>query len=116
MNRSSLVFQVDACCSRTRARAGRLRFRNTSHPEQWLPDQVRTPVFMPVGTAATLKGLLPEQVEATGCRLMLSNTYHLAIRPGIETIHKAGGVPNFMRWPHALLTDSGGFQMVSLSQ
>ena len=110
-----LNFRIDATCSRTFGRAGRLLFRDSSHPDRLL-DPVLTPVFMPVGTCATLKGLLPEQVAATGCRLMLSNTYHLAVRPGIRIIEKAGGVQNFMRWPHALLTDSGGFQMVSLSK
>ena len=71
---------------------------------------------MPVGTNGTMKGLLPEQVESTGCRLMLSNTYHLASRPGTSIVEKAGGLHQYMRWPHALLTDSGGFQMVSLSK
>lgn len=115
MNRS-LCFTVDAVCSRTRARTGRITFADTSDPNSRLADAVETPVFMPVGTCATLKGLLPQQLEETGCRLMLSNTYHLAIRPGTHTIQKAGGVQKFMRWPHALLTDSGGFQMVSLSK
>jgi len=73
-------------------------------------------MFMPVGTAGTMKGLLPEQVESTGCRLMLSNTYHLSIRPGVEVVEKAGGLHSFMKWPHSLLTDSGGFQMVSLNK
>lgn len=116
MNSRSLSFSVESVCSRTRARCGLIRFRDTSHADKELPDAVETPVFMPVGTSASLKGLLPEQLEATGCRLMLSNTYHLALRPGVRTIQKAGGVQNFMRWPHALLTDSGGFQMVSLSK
>ena len=114
-----LVFAIETRCSRTRARVGELRFRDTrpqARSGQWLPDAVQTPAFMPVGTAASLKGLLPDQVHATGCRLMLCNTYHLAVRPGVDTVRLAGGVHNFMRWPHALLTDSGGFQMVSLSK
>lgn len=115
---SPLTFQVEAKCSRTRARVGRLRFMDTrcSDGSKMLDCVVDTPVFMPVGTAGTMKGILPEQVEATGCRLMLSNTYHLAARPGLGVVEKAGGLHNYMKWPHALLTDSGGFQMVSLSE
>lgn len=77
---------------------------------------VETPVFMPVGTAATVKGLRPEEVEATGARMILANTYHLWVRPGPEQLAQLGGVRPFMRWPHALLTDSGGFQVFSLAQ
>ena len=114
-----LSFIVEATCSRTRARAGLLKFKNTrrttSDDPEWLPCTVETPVFMPVGTAGTMKGLTPDQVESTGCRLMLSNTYHLAARPGIDVIEKAGGLHKYMKWSHGLLTDSGGFQMVSLS-
>jgi queuine tRNA-ribosyltransferase len=77
---------------------------------------VETPVFMPVGTQGTLKGILPEQLEhpEIDCRIMLGNTYHLGLRPGVETMEQAGGLHNFMGWKRALLTDSGGFQMVSL--
>ncbi|XP_039279752.1 queuine tRNA-ribosyltransferase catalytic subunit isoform X2 [Nilaparvata lugens] len=75
---------------------------------------VTTPVFMPVGTQGTLKGLLPEQLEALDCHIILGNTYHLGTRPGPELIRKAGGLHKFMGWNRALLTDSGGFQMVSL--
>lgn len=77
---------------------------------------VETPVFMPVGTAATVKGMRPEEVEATGARLILSNTYHLWLRPGAEQVDALGGVRRFMGWPHALLTDSGGFQVFSLAK
>jgi queuine tRNA-ribosyltransferase len=77
---------------------------------------VDTPVFMPVGTQGTLKGLVPDQLEQLGCRIMLGNTYHLGNRPGASLLEKAGGLHNFMKWKHALLTDSGGFQMVSLLQ
>lgn len=77
---------------------------------------VETPTFMPVGTAATVKGLTPSEVEATGARLILANTYHLWVRPGAELIERRGGVPKFMGWPHALLTDSGGFQVFSLAK
>lgn len=75
---------------------------------------VDTPVFMPVGTQGTLKGLLTEQLEKMDCRIMLGNTYHLGNRPGVETLKAVGGLHNFMNWKRALLTDSGGFQMVSL--
>ncbi|ESP03247.1 hypothetical protein LOTGIDRAFT_205064 [Lottia gigantea] len=69
---------------------------------------------MPVGTQGTLKGLLPEQMEELDCRIMLGNTYHLGHRPGPELLEKAGGLHKFMKWKRSLLTDSGGFQMVSL--
>jgi len=77
---------------------------------------VETPTFMPVGTQATIKGLTPAEVEATGARLILANTYHLWLRPGAELIDRRGGVRAFMRWDHALLTDSGGFQVFSLAE
>ncbi len=77
---------------------------------------IETPTFMPVGTAATVKGLTPAEVEATGARMILANTYHLWVRPGAELIDRQGGVTAFMKWPHALLTDSGGFQVFSLAE
>jgi|GEM_PF-7324 len=76
---------------------------------------VHTPVFMPVGTLATVKSQTPAEIEATGARIILSNTYHLWVRPGPEVIETMGGVPKFMGWPHAMLTDSGGFQVFSLA-
>ncbi|KAL1124076.1 hypothetical protein AAG570_001846 [Ranatra chinensis] len=76
--------------------------------------EVATPVFMPVGTQGTLKGLLPDQLETLGCEIILGNTYHLGNRPGPELLKKAGGLHKFMGWNRSLLTDSGGFQMVSL--
>lgn len=76
---------------------------------------VQTPVFMPVGTLATVKSQTPDEIEATGAKLILANTYHLWVRPGPETLEKLGGVPKFMNWPHAMLTDSGGFQVFSLA-
>lgn len=76
---------------------------------------VETPVFMPVGTLGTVKGLVPAEVEATGARLILANTYHLWLRPGPERIARLGGVQRFMAWPHALLTDSGGYQVFSMT-
>ena len=77
---------------------------------------VATPVFMPVGTQATVKGLAPEAVRATGTEIVLANTYHLMLRPGAERIAALGGLHRFMNWPYPILTDSGGFQVMSLSQ
>jgi len=76
---------------------------------------IRTPAFMPVGTQATVKGVLPEAVRATGADILLGNTYHLMLRPGAERIAALGGLHHFMRWPHPILTDSGGFQVMSLA-
>jgi queuine tRNA-ribosyltransferase len=75
---------------------------------------VRTPAFMPVGTVGTVKGLYPEEVRATGADILLGNTYHLMLRPGAERVAALGGLHGFMKWPHAILTDSGGFQVMSL--
>ncbi|PZU85914.1 MAG: tRNA guanosine(34) transglycosylase Tgt [Chelatococcus sp.] len=77
---------------------------------------IRTPAFMPVGTAATVKGMYPEQVRALGADVVLGNTYHLMLRPGAERVARLGGLHRFMNWPHPILTDSGGFQVMSLSQ
>src|SRR3954453_13896061 len=88
------------------ARLGRL---DTAH------GPVQTPAFMPVGTAATVKAMTPENVAATGARILLGNTYHLMLRPGAERIAALGGLHRFMNWPYAILTDSGGFQVMSLS-
>lgn len=77
---------------------------------------IRTPGFMPVGTAATVKGLLPEQVAATGADVLLGNTYHLMLRPGAERIARLGGLHRFMGWEKPILTDSGGFQVMSLAK
>ncbi len=76
---------------------------------------VATPCFMPCGTQATVKGLAPESVRATGADIVLANTYHLMLRPSAERIAALGGLHAFMHWPHAILTDSGGFQVMSLS-
>lgn len=92
---------------RTMARVGILK---TLH------GYVKTPVFMPVGTQATVKTMTPEEVYQTGGRIILSNTYHLYLRPGHEVIGKAGGLHNFMNWHGPILTDSGGFQVFSLSK
>jgi queuine tRNA-ribosyltransferase len=76
---------------------------------------VATPAFMPVGTQASVKGMLPQAVRAGGADIVLGNTYHLMLRPGAERIAALGGLHTFMNWPHAILTDSGGFQVMSLS-
>ncbi len=77
--------------------------------------EIRTPAFMPVGTAATVKGMLPESVRATGADIVLGNTYHLMLRPGAERVARLGGLHAFMNWPRPILTDSGGFQVMSLT-
>src|SRR5437660_8258940 len=77
---------------------------------------VATPAFLPIGTQATVKGLAPETVRAAGADIVLANTYHLMLRPGAERIAALGGLHRFMNWPHAILTDSGGFQVMSLSE
>ncbi|MFK8251275.1 tRNA guanosine(34) transglycosylase Tgt [Ancylobacter terrae] len=76
---------------------------------------IRTPAFMPVGTAATVKGMYPEQVRALGADIILGNTYHLMLRPGAERVAALGGLHEFARWPYPILTDSGGFQVMSLA-
>jgi queuine tRNA-ribosyltransferase len=88
-----------------RARAGRLRL---AHAE------VLTPAFMPVGTYATVKAMTPEELEGLGAQLIVANTFHLMLRPGAEAVAALGGLHRFMHWPHAILTDSGGFQVFSL--
>jgi len=88
------------------ARRGRL---STAHGE------IETPAFMPVGTAATVKAMRPESVRETGAEIILGNTYHLMLRPGAERIAELGGLHTFMNWPGPILTDSGGFQVMSLS-
>ena len=77
---------------------------------------IRTPAFMPVGTAATVKALYPDQVRATGADIILGNTYHLMLRPGSDRIERLGGLHRFMNWSRPILTDSGGFQVMSLSK
>jgi queuine tRNA-ribosyltransferase len=102
-----IAFELLAECPETRARAGIL---HTAHGD------IPTPVFMPVGTQATVKGLTQRDLwEDLHAPIILSNTYHLFLRPGHETIQKLGGLHQFMSWPGAILTDSGGFQVFSLS-
>ena len=76
---------------------------------------IETPAFMPVGTAATVKTQTPEDVRATGAEILLCNTYHLMLRPGAERIARLGGLHPFMHWDRPILTDSGGYQVMSLS-
>ena len=78
--------------------------------------EIRTPAFMPVGTAGTVKAMLPEHVRATGADIVLGNTYHLMLRPTAERVAALGGLHRFMNWPRPILTDSGGFQVMSLSK
>ena len=78
--------------------------------------EIRTPAFMPVGTAGTVKGLMPDQVRSTGADIILGNTYHLMLRPTAERVKRLGGLHHFMRWPRPILTDSGGFQVWSLAK
>ena len=77
--------------------------------------EIRTPAFMPVGTAATVKAMLPESVRETGADVLLGNTYHLMLRPGAERVARLGGLHRFMNWPRPILTDSGGYQVMSLA-
>jgi queuine tRNA-ribosyltransferase len=77
--------------------------------------EIRTPAFMPVGTAATVKALTVDQVRQSGADILLGNTYHLMLRPTAERVHRLGGLHRFMRWERPILTDSGGFQVMSLS-
>lgn len=78
--------------------------------------EIRTPAFMPVGTAGTVKAMLPGTVRELGADIVLGNTYHLMLRPGAERVARLGGLHKFMNWPHPILTDSGGYQVMSLSQ
>lgn len=100
-------FKLIASCSQTLARVGEW---HTPH------GVVETPRFMPVGTIATVKGLTPAQLKQVGAQIILGNTYHLHIQPGEEIIERAGGLHQFMGWNQPILTDSGGFQVFSLSQ
>ena len=102
-----MKFEVLHKCPTTGARVGKLY---TDH------GVIDTPCFMPVGTKATVKSLSPEEVRETGSQILLSNTYHLYLRPGHELIERAGGLHKFMNWDGAILTDSGGFQVFSLSK
>ncbi len=101
---TAFSFQVEA--QQGHARAGTLE---TAH------GPIQTPVFMPVGTAGTVKAMLPSSVKSTGASIILGNTYHLMLRPGADRMERLGGLHRFMNWPGPILTDSGGFQVMSLS-
>lgn len=104
--RGSVTFELQHVSKDSGARAGIL---HTPHGD------VETPVFMPVGTKATVKTMTPEELEDIGSQIILGNTYHLFLRPGIEIMKKAGGLHKFMNWNRPILTDSGGFQVFSLA-
>ena len=103
----AITFELIKKDSRTKARRGTL---TTPH------GKIQTPIFMPVGTAATVKAMRPEEVKELGAQIILSNTYHLYLRPGHEIVKEAGGVHRFMNWDLPVLTDSGGFQVFSLGK
>ncbi|CAA7614359.1 tRNA guanosine(34) transglycosylase Tgt [Magnetospirillum sp. SS-4] len=100
-------FSFDLLATDGTARLGRI---NTAH------GAIDTPAFMPVGTAGTVKAMLPGSVAATGAQVVLGNTYHLMLRPGAERVARLGGLHRFMNWPGPILTDSGGFQVMSLAK
>lgn len=102
----AVFYELEKECKHTRARAGRLY---TPH------GVIETPVFMPVGTQGTVKTMSPDELRQIGAGIILSNTYHLYLRPGDELIQRAGGLHKFMNWDGAILTDSGGFQVFSLA-
>ena len=104
---SQFSFHCQATCCSTKARVG---IFSTPH------GIVETPRFMPVGTLANVKTLTPVQLQATGAQMVLANTYHLHLQPGEDIVEQAGGVHRFMGWPGPMLTDSGGFQVFSLSE
>ncbi len=104
---SAPAFDFEVLARSGAARAGRL---TTAH------GQVSTPAFMPVGTAGTVKAMTPEAVRETGAEIVLGNTYHLMLRPGAERVARLGGLHRFMNWPGPILTDSGGFQVMSLAK
>jgi queuine tRNA-ribosyltransferase len=104
--RQAILFTIQAHDKKTKARTGLLNLPRSS---------VETPLFMPVGTNATVKAIKNDDLETMGIRLILSNTYHLYLRPGIDVIQGAGGLHSFMSWNYNILTDSGGFQVFSLA-
>ena len=99
-------FSFSVAATDGRARTGTIRTPR---------GDIRTPAFMPVGTAATVKAMMPESVAATGADILLGNTYHLMLRPGAERVARLGGLHRFMNWQRPILTDSGGFQVMSLA-
>jgi len=105
LDRMPLNFRIETTSGK--ARRGQLI---TPH------DEIETPVFMPVGTLASVKGIPQDTLEELGAQIILGNTYHLYLRPGVETVRRMGGLHGFMSWPRAILTDSGGFQVFSLNE
>ena len=103
----AVTYELIHKCKQTGARRGVI---HTPHGD------IQTPVFMPVGTQATVKSMTPDELKnEIDAKIILSNTYHLYLRPGEEVIQEAGGLHKFMNWDRAILTDSGGFQVFSLS-
>ncbi|KAI8910363.1 tRNA-guanine(15) transglycosylase-like protein [Gorgonomyces haynaldii] len=105
MDPQALQFKIKAKCSKTKARSSDMKLPHYT---------VLTPQFMPVATSGVMKGLTTEQLRQLDCHIILGNTYHLALQPGKEFLNECGGLHKFMNWDRAMLTDSGGFQMVSL--
>jgi len=103
----AILFEFDVEATDGAARTGTLRLPN---------GEVETPVFMPVGTAATVKTLTPEEVEGLGARIILNNAYHLYLRPGHEVVQRLGGLHRFQNWQRPIVTDSGGYQVFSLAE
>ena len=99
-------FEFSIAATDGKARTGAILMRR---------GEIRTPAFMPVGTAATVKAMKPADVRATGADIILGNTYHLMLRPGAERMARLGGLHGFMGWDRPILTDSGGYQVMSLS-
>ncbi|MCF0111195.1 MAG: tRNA-guanine transglycosylase, partial [Erysipelotrichaceae bacterium] len=104
--KEAIEFEITHVCKQSGARTGIL---HTPHGD------VKTPMFMPVGTLATVKFISPEELQEMGAGVILSNTYHCWLRPGEDVVEKAGGLQKFMRYPGPMLTDSGGFQVFSLA-
>ena len=105
MTTSGFEFSVEAVLEGSAGRAGTI---TTPH------GQIRTPAFTPVGTKATVKAVLPEAMAQLGAQVILANAYHLYLQPGPELVDRAGGIGSFMHWPGPTITDSGGFQVLSL--
>ncbi|MGD9639078.1 MAG: tRNA guanosine(34) transglycosylase Tgt [Alphaproteobacteria bacterium] len=101
-----MIFDFTVTAQDGKARLGKI---TTAHGE------IETPVFMPVGTVGTVKGMLPENVASTGAKIILGNTYHLMLRPGADIVEEMGGLHKFINWPGPILTDSGGYQVMSLT-
>ena len=106
MQNSPVTYELLHVCKQSGARRGVL---HTPHGD------IQTPIYMPVGTAATVKAMTPRELEEIGAQIILSNTYHLHLRPGEQLVQEAGGLHRFMDWQHPILTDSGGFQVFSLA-